>query len=60
MHLIPKILVEVRHVVHQDEHFEVGPQHRFLFVVIDNQLGLVSVHQGSKVFLQLSSLLVHF
>ena len=59
MHLIPKVFVEVSHVVHQDEHLEVGLQHRMLFVIIDNHLGLVSVHQDGQVLLQLSPLQVH-
>ena len=33
MHLIPKMFVEIRHVVHQDEHLEVGPKHGVLFVI---------------------------
>lgn len=53
MHLIPKTFVEIRHVVHQDEYLEVGPKHWVLFVIIDNQLGLVSVHQNGQILLQL-------
>jgi hypothetical protein len=53
MHLIPKIFVEIRHVVHQDVHLEVGPKHGVLFVIKDNQLGLVSVHQNGQILLQL-------